>query len=271
MTHQRLKKLTAKQLIVKAYHETDEDIYMSYIEILRKRGDDEVFQLTKRLVYSKDTLYRDISASILGQFGYKTKVYTGESVYLLSKLLNDKNEDVICTAIYGFGHRKCMRYADKLALFATSQSLQIKEALSFALGGYESLKSIDALILLMQDNNFEVRNWSTFSLAQITKINTPKICDALYKNISDVKSEIRGEALLGLALRKDYRVKSIILKDMQKPFYGSWIFTAIKEMPDIEYILYFESYVKTLDEEDIRAFSYDIEKAREALAEVKNK
>jgi len=263
-----LKKLSTKQLILKAYHEEDDDTYMEYIHVLRLRGNDEVFQLTKRLIYSKESVYREIAASTLSQFGYKTKLHKGESVYLLSRLLHDNNEDVICNAIYGFGHRKCTRYADKLASFVTSKSLQIKEALSFALGGYENQKCIDALIILMRDENYDVRNWSTFSLAQINETNTPSIRDALFKNLNDEETEVRGEALLGLALRKDERVKDAIIEDLQKSFYGSWIFDAIEEMPDSRYIPYFKNYVQTLEEEDKKAFNYDIEKARKALATI---
>ncbi len=260
------KNLPSKQLILKAYHEEeDDDIYMEYIAILREREDDEVFQLTKKLVYSKVSVYREIAASILSQFGYKTKLYRGESIHLLAKLLNDKNEDVISNAIYAFGHRKSTRYADKFASFVTLNSLPIKEALAFTLGGYENQKSIDALVKLMQDENFDVRNWATFSLAQITQSNTQTIRDALFKNLSDTELEVRGEALLGLALRKDNRVVDAIIEDLQKPFYGSWIFTAITEMPNKRYLPYFEKYIESLDTEDKNAFSSDIEEAREAL------
>jgi len=261
--------MLAKQLILKAYNEKDENIYMSYIDQLRERGDDEIFQLTKELVYSKDSVYRKISASILSQFGYKTKRYRGESIYLLGKLLHDKNEDVVSAAIYGFGHRKCLRYADKLASFVSSSSLLIKEALAFSLGGYEKQKSIDALIVLMQDENYNVRNWSTFSMAQITESNTPKICDALYKNLFDKKLEVRGEALLGLALRKDKRVIDAIIEDLQKPFYGSWIFSAIQEMPHKSYIPYFSKYIEHLDIEDKEAFSDEIDEAELVTKNIK--
>ena len=257
--------MTAKQLISKAYHTEDEDIYMSYINQLRERGDDEVFQLTKELVYSKDSVYREISASILSQFGYKTKLYRGESIYLLGRLLHDSSEGVVSTAIYGFGHRRCTRYTDKLVSFVSSQSIAIREALAFSLGGYENQKSIDALILLMQDENHNVRNWSTFSLAQITESNTPKICDALYKNFFDENLEVRGEALLGLALRKDKRAKDAIIEDLQKPFYGSWIFSAIQEMPHESYIPYFSIYIEHLDIADKEAFSDEIYKAKLAI------
>lgn len=265
MIRKDIKKLPSKQLILKAYNEGNDDIYMDYIAILRERGDDEVFQLTKKLVYSKDSVYKEIAASILSQFGYKTKLYKGESIHLLAKLLNDKNEDVITNAIYAFGHRKCTRYANKLTSFVTSKSLQIKEALAFTLGGYENPKCIDALITLMQDDNFNVRNWATFSLAQITQSNTQTIRDALFKKLSDKELEVRGEALLGLALRKDDRAVDAIIEDLQKPFYGSWIFTAITEMPNKRYLPYFEKYIELLDTEDKKAFSLDIEEARETL------
>ncbi len=162
MTRKELEKLSTKQLILKAYHEEDENIFMEYMHILRLRGNKEVFQLTKKLAYSKDNIYREIAASILSQFGYKTKLHKGESVHLLGKLLNDKNEDVVATAIYGFGHKKCTRYADKLASCISYQSLQIKEALSFTLGGYADSKSVDTIIQLMTDKNDDVRDWLHF-------------------------------------------------------------------------------------------------------------
>lgn len=261
-------KLTTPQLIHKAYHEDNDDIYMDYIHELRTIGNDEVFNRAKVLVYSKDFVYRDIAASILSQIAYKSKTFKGESIHLLSRLLNDKNEDVIASSIYAFGHRKCTRYADKLASFATSKSLQIKEALAFALGGYENQKSIDALILLMKDENYDVRNWSTFSLAQITETNTQKIRNALFENLGDKEKEVRGEALLGLALRKDKRTQEAILEDLQHTFYGSWVFSSIVEMPDSRYMQYFDTYVDSLDDEDKKAFKSDIEEARLALRKI---
>ena len=267
MIFKELEKLPTKKLILKAYHEEDDDIYINYIHILRTRGNEEVFKLTKQLVYSKDSVFRDIAASILGQFGYKTKLHKGESVYLLNKLLNDKNEDVITSAIYAFGHRKCSRYAEKLASFITLNSKQVNEALAFTLGHYTHKKAIETLILLMKNKDFDTRNWATFELAQISEVNTPKICDALFNNLSDKEFEVRGEALLGLALRKDIRVKAAILEDFQADFYGSWIFDAIIEMPDREYIQYFDTYVNSLHEDDIKAFKSNIEGARQALKE----
>jgi len=115
-----LKKLTVPQLIKKAYYEEDEDIYTDYIFELRKRGNSEILNLIRDLVYSKDAIYREIAGGILSQFAYKTKSFKGERIYLLGRLLDDKNEDVISSAIYGFGHIKATLYGDKLASFATS-------------------------------------------------------------------------------------------------------------------------------------------------------
>ncbi len=263
-----LKKLTVPQLIKKAYYEEDEDIYTDYIFELRKRGNSEILNLIRDLVYSKDAIYREIAGGILSQFAYKTKSFKGERIYLLGRLLDDKNEDVISSAIYGFGHIKATLYGDKLASFATSKSLDIKRALAFALGGYENKKAIEALILLMNDDDFDTRNWATFSLAQICESDTPAIRDTLYKNLNDIESEVRGEALLGLATRKDTRVINAILEDLQSDFYGSWIFSAIVKMPDKRYLQYFDKYINSLHEEDRKAFDLDIKEAREALREV---
>jgi len=120
----------------------------------------------------------------------------------------------------------------------------------------------------MNDDDFDTRNWATFSLAQICESDTPAIRDTLYKNLNDIESEVRGEALLGLATRKDTRVINAILEDLQSDFYGSWIFSAIVKMPDKRYLQYFDKYINSLHEEDKKAFDLDIKEAREALREV---
>ena len=268
----KLKKLTSPQLIYTAYRNIEnEDIYWECVSILRTRGTKEIFHITKVLVYSQDDLYRQLSADILAQFAYKTKLFQGECIYLLAKLMHDKNECVITEAIYGLSYRRALYYHKDLSNLATHTSTDIREAVAHALGGMETKEAIDTLILLMKDKNFEVRNWSTFSLAQINETNTQAIRDALFGNLDDEESEVRGEALLGLARRRDERSKDAILVDLQKPFYGSWIFDAIVEMHDSRYLAYFESYIETLKEDDLKAFNNDIEKAKKSLKRPKEK
>ena len=259
------KKFTIQKLINKSYYEKDEEKYLDYIWELRTRGNKEVFYQAKHLIYSKDDIYRKIGADILAQFGYKTKLYRGENIYLLAKLLDDKNESVVASAIYGLGHKHSVRYADKLASFTKSSSLEIKRALAFALGGFEKPKAIKALIELMNDNDFDVRNWATFSLGSICESNTSQIRQALHHKLTDCEPEIHGEAMIGLALRKDERVKEAIIKDLQQEFYGSWIFESIVEMPDIRYKNYFQNYIENLEQEDKKAFQIDIQNAKKAL------
>jgi len=265
------KNLSILQLIHKAYKEEDDNAYMEYIHAIRKRANTQTLEIVRSMVYSKDHIKRDMAASILSQIAYPSKSFKGEAVYLLGRLLDDKHKDVITSAIYGFGHRRCTRFANKIASLGNTESLQIKEALSFTLGWYENQESIYTLIRLMQDENDDVRNWATFSLAQINESNTQTIRDALFHNLSDQVLEIRGEALLGLARRKDERVKDAILDDLQKPFYGSWIFDAIMEMPDKRYSTYFERYVGTLEKDDLNSFANDIKRTKSILEQYKGK
>jgi len=264
---QYLKKLTISQLFHRAYLEEDDEKYMEYINELRKRGNSKVFNLAKEYAYSQDPIKRDISASVLSQIAYKSGAFKGEAIYLLSKLLNDKNSAVLISAIYAFGYRKCLRYAKKLASFVKLDSKEINEALAFSLGGYENEDAVDTLILLMKNRDFDIRNWATFSLAQITEMNNQKICDTLFANLNDEK-EIRGEAILGLARRKDKRVIEAITEDLQSEFYGSWIFEAICKMPNKKYLQYFDKFIENLDIEDKKAFETDIKEAKEALVKL---
>lgn len=74
--------------------------------------------------------------------------------------------------------------------------------------------SVSALIELSADADEDVRNWATFGLGSMDSVDTPLLREALVRRLNDTNAEIRGEALVGLAQRKDPRVVEPLRREL---------------------------------------------------------
>ncbi|QPJ62057.1 MAG: hypothetical protein G3M70_09315 [Candidatus Nitronauta litoralis] len=61
-----------------------------------------------------------------------------------------------------------------------------------------------------------MRDWATFGFAQQINSDTPAIRKALFERLEDSDTDTRGEVLVGLARRKDPRVKPYIILEIQR-------------------------------------------------------
>lgn len=66
---------------------------------------------------------------------------------------------------------------------------------------FSTPEAITALIVLSSDRAFEVRNWATFGLSDMTDVDSEAIQQALIARLND-RTEISVDALNGLARRK---------------------------------------------------------------------
>src|SRR5690606_13922270 len=98
------------------------------------------------------------------------------------------------------------------------------------------IKAIDVLISLSSDKSSEIRNWATFGIGDLTTRDSKKIREALWKRINDRHAETSSEAIIGLAKRKDDRIKELILKRLSKGNYPSLLFEAITELNDKDFL-----------------------------------
>ena len=69
-------------------------------------------------------------------------------------------------------------------------------------------EAVAALVKLTADPDEEIRNWSTFGLGTLVSFDTPEIREALKARLNESESEIRGEALIGLANRRDPKTRT---------------------------------------------------------------
>ena len=87
--------------------------------------------------------------------------------------------------------------------------LAATQALHGAMCNNETDEGVSALIRLTRDTDDQIRDWATFALAQQDADSTD-VRDALWERIDDDGGDTRGEALVGLARRKDPRVRDVI-------------------------------------------------------------
>lgn len=96
----------------------------------------------------------------------------------------------------------------------------------------EDEKSIQVLIELSEDEDEDVRNWATFGLGSQIEVDTKEIRDSLFKRLDEEDDEIRGEALVGLSVRKDKRVLDPLLKELTGEWVGVLVVEAAGELGD---------------------------------------
>lgn len=106
----------------------------------------------------------------------------------------------------------------------------------FALLGINNLKSIHVLIDFTRDRNSYIRNWAIFGIGNLTEVDNVEIRTALWNRVKDNDFETKSEAILGLAKRKDERIKNVILSELKNENYGTLLFEAILIIKDDDFL-----------------------------------
>lgn len=70
----------------------------------------------------------------------------------------------------------------------------------------------------------------------MTQKNNKNIREALWQRVNDKNQDAKLEAIVGLAVRKDNRVKEIIRRELLDGEYGTLLFEAILETGDKQFL-----------------------------------
>ncbi len=240
------KSQSTAELIAKAYiahkesdddeeNEEKEEKYWHIMWELYNRGSICEFNAAKALTESKDIVERQIGANILGQLGVPKKPFHEESIAILIQLLSDEADNVIASAAFSLGHRNDSRGIPHLVKLIGHNNPRVRFGVVSGLSCFDDERAVNALIQLSRDSDYDVRNWATFGLGSLCNIDTEELRTALFERLSEEDHEIRCEALVGLAKRKDQRVKDAIMKELMEEFHGSWVLEAAELMGDPDY------------------------------------
>lgn len=233
--------LSTIQLIKLALNEKDEDLSWNYIRVLHKRGNQEVFEAAKKLCESSTPAKIALGADIIGQLGFdfesRTLPFRDQSLpVLLKKSKTEKDISALQSIAFALGRMNDKKAIRRILELKDHSDENIRLAVVYGLLTIDEIDAIEALIELSDDSDEDVRNWATFGLGSQIEADTEEIRKALFARVSEKRSEIcdeiRGEALVGLAIRKDERVIEPLLKELSSESVGILSVEAASEIGD---------------------------------------
>lgn len=189
----------------------EDEAPLDAVATLRRLGTREVFDFARSWCESDDPLKRARGLDVLAQLG-KTVEHPSNSfpeeayAVVAESARHEKDVRPLSSAIFALGHIENPAAVPLIASFRGHESAEIRFAVACALGCYPNDDlSIRDLLPLADDVDDDVRNWATFGIA-LGDRDSVAIRDVLYHRLSDENEEVREEAMIGLAKRKDARV-----------------------------------------------------------------
>jgi HEAT repeat protein len=248
--------------IVAAYLKAQREGDASYsLATVHYRGGLQEFQSGLTLLSSSDPFERVVGADVLAQLGWQDRTFLEESVDALLGALRDPNHSVVQSAIIALGHRASPRAIDAVLPFVDHPSADLRDAAVHGLMPHETPIVIDALVKLSRDADRDVRDWATFTLASQFDSDSSTLRVALRERVEDPDPEIRGEALVGLARRRDSGVITAILRELRGEFHGDWAVQAAGLLGDPQFLPALRSLRAVLRGKDAVYFEGTLESA----------
>lgn len=214
-------KTPSLELVSKALKTKDDNVYWDVLVTMHFRASSDDFHQAVELSQSPFANRRTLGCDILGQLGIPKRIRSKYVQGILSKILDsDKDQWVLRSAAIAYGHHPGNVGLNSLLKRQRDSRTPVRDGVAFGLSGNDDPRAIKALIRLSRDKNSHVRNWATFGLGSQTDKNTPAIRSALRARLkergTELKDEIRGEAQVGLAIRKDDSARKSVLSDLRR-------------------------------------------------------
>ncbi len=168
------------------------------------------------------------------------------AVIMLTKILSTDNTRLLSSIICSLGHLKAesvlIHFRPKLWLHC---SANVRRSLTVALcdQGFSS-EWVNIFCDLISDEDDEVRNWACSGLGNQCEIDTQYIRDCLFERVTDENFDVRSEAILGLARRKDHRVIAPLKLELTSDQVGELVVEAAGELGRSEFLPLLEGLAK---------------------------
>lgn len=244
------KNWTSEKLFQRLLENRTQRTYWENISELRKRVNQEVYDLSTELAKSDNDSEKIIGIDVLAQLGFNPRFNKSQTVKLYFELLeNHQSPKVLYSILHAIGHNNedlKSNQISKLAEFKNHRYSSVRYSLVHSLSGVESELAINTLIELSKDKNIEIRDWATFAIGSQIETNNTEIINALWERIQDEDEKTRHEAIAGLSKRRDSRVKEILKKELENiNDHGSLILESIEDYGDKDFIPLLEKQIET--------------------------
>jgi len=234
------KNWTDETLFFRLVNNKSDKTYWDNIRVLRTRANDNVFNSCVKLIKSSKPKERIIGIDILAQLGLTPRPFLKESKKIFfDSLRKEKNAKALLSILYAIGHNNEKLKSDEIALLASFKNNPdegVREGLVSALLSVDNKLAIDALIHLTTDKFSHIRDWATFGIGTQIERDNKSIREALWLRVNDKHQDTKLEAIVGLAKRKDLRIKAIIKRELLNGEFGTLLFEAIEELNDKEFL-----------------------------------
>ncbi len=221
--------------------------YWNYVTELRTRKTEDIYKKSVQLTKSKNLKERILGVTILAQFG-NPRLHKKEILNILFELLRTETDyKIISSLLYAIGHNNDKlnkKQVELLCPLEKHKSSTVRLSLVSALLGVEIENAIDTQIKLSNDKDSDIRNWATFGIGTQIETDNEKIRTALWQRINDTDFETKSEAIIGLANRKDEKVKDIIISELKNENDGTLLFEAILTLNDKDFLPLLNRYLK---------------------------
>lgn len=202
------------------------------LAVVHFRGGRKELELGLAYARSDDPRDRAVGADVLAQLGWGDREFLDETVSQLIEMLADADAYVVYCAAVGLGHRADERAIPHLVKVANHPDPNVRYGVAFGLCGHDDMEAVAYLITLSSDPDRDVRSWAVFGLGTQIDADTPALREALFRATTDADSEVRGEALVGLARRHDPRTRDALLLEWQGDDIGILSLEAAQELQD---------------------------------------
>ena len=192
-----------------------------YIPVLQHRSTEDVLLAAQKLCLSSKIAARKLGVNILSQLGIPKRTFVERRLKTLLKLLaTETNEQILYSIGVALGHLDDIRAVEPLVKFKNHPDAYVRYGVVSGISGQETPLAIETLIELSNDKDSDfVRDWATFGLGVQIDVDTPEIREALWQRLiqenTEDNYEIYGEALVGLAQRKDSRIIPFLIRELK--------------------------------------------------------